>query len=120
MPSIRIDDASRFSRGTYSCVSASWEGVTVSFEETLEDSDATERFRRALGEHGCMCPHWGYQITGTSTYYFADREPEVYGPGELFYLPPGHAPTHSAGSTWISISPTAVHEAVQAITRTTT
>jgi hypothetical protein len=39
----------------------------------------------------CPCPHWGYVLKGRLRVRFADHE-EVLSAGDLFYLPPGHAP----------------------------
>ena len=52
----------------------------------------------------CQSPHWGYVLTGRMRVRFPDRE-EVVEAGELYYLPPGHAPVIEAGSEIIEFSP---------------
>lgn len=115
MPSIARSELPGYSRGPYTTEEAKWEGFTVAFESVVEDSDSVERFRALLGD-GCQCPHWGYQLAGESSYVFADRV-ETFHPGEFFYIAPGHAPRHKAGSQWVCFSPTDKHDETQKLTR---
>ena len=39
----------------------------------------------------CPCPHWGYVVKGRIRVRYAEGE-ETIQAGDLFYLPPGHAP----------------------------
>jgi hypothetical protein len=52
----------------------------------------------------CQCPHWGYVLSGSITVDYGDRE-ETYGPGDAFYMTPGHVPTAEAGSEFVQFSP---------------
>ena len=78
---------------------------TVSFETSRDDADGTPLFR-GLPDDRCQCPHWGYVVTGSLTYRFADHEETVHA-GEAFYLPPGHVPVGNApDSVIVQFSPT--------------
>jgi len=115
VPHVNRDDASLFTRDGYSVLDAEWEGFTVSYEAVATESDATAVFAK-LPEGACMCPHWGYMLSGKATYIFSDRE-ETYVAGDFFYLPPGHVPTQEAGTEWVTFSPTGPHQATQSVTR---
>jgi hypothetical protein len=117
MPSIArsAQDPYVFGDGAYRSWDADWSGFTVSVEKVDHDVDGRELFADVPGG-GCQCPHWGYVLTGTSTYYFADRV-EEYVAGDFFHLQPGHRPAHVAGTEWVCFSPTDLHNATQAVTR---
>jgi hypothetical protein len=51
----------------------------------------------------CPCPHWGYVLKGRLRVRFADRE-EVLRAGDLFYLPPGHAPLAEEDTEFVEFS----------------
>ena len=80
------------------------DGYTVSFETFREDADATPLFR-GLPDDRCQSPHWGYVISGSLTFKFADRD-ETYEAGDAYYAPPGHIPVVSAGTEVVEFSPT--------------
>lgn len=115
MPSLNEAGLTAFSYGGYASKEASWEGFTVAHETTAADVDARELFSK-LPNGACMCPHWGYQISGEASYIFPDRV-ETYTAGDFFYLPPGHVPTQKAGSEWVTFSPVEAHAATQTVTR---
>jgi hypothetical protein len=80
-------------------------GYTVGFETFREDADATPVLK-GLPDDRCQSEHWGYVVTGSITFRFADRE-ETYETGDAYYAPPGHIPVISAGTEVIEFSPTA-------------
>ena len=79
-------------------------GYTVNFVSILQDHDLGPMLAGLPGGH-CSCPHWGYVVRGKLTVRYGDQE-EVIGPGEAFYLPPGHVPAATAGSEFVQFSPT--------------
>jgi len=78
-------------------------GYTVNFLTFNVDSDGTELVGGLPGDQ-CQCPHWGYVFKGKLTFR-TDRGEEVFGPGDAFYLPPGHIPIIEAGSEYLQFSP---------------
>ena len=58
-------------------------------------------------------PALGIRLQGTLTWRFADHE-EVYQAGDAYYAPPGHIPVASAGSEFVSFSPTDELQVVEA------
>ena len=72
----------------------------VSIRETHSLKDALA----ALPGGKCECPHWGYVLSGRLTVDYGDRE-EAYGPGDAYYMTPGHIPTAEAGSEFVMFSP---------------
>jgi hypothetical protein len=78
---------------------------SVSFVALQQEMDLAPLLK-GLPDDRCQCPHWGYQVSGTQTVSYADRE-EVIEAGDAFYMPPGHTPRASAGSEFIVFSPTA-------------
>ena len=85
----------------------------VSIRETHSLKDALA----GLPNGQCHCPHWGYMLSGSMTCDFGDRQ-ETYGPGDAFYMTPGHVPTADAGSEFVMFSPkdelAATESAIQA------
>jgi quercetin dioxygenase-like cupin family protein len=77
---------------------------TVSFMTFEVDTDGTELVRGLPGDR-CPSPHWGYVFSGQLTFRTDDGE-EVYGPGDAFYLAPGHVPMVAAGTEYVQFSPT--------------
>jgi hypothetical protein len=80
------------------------DGYTVGFEHFREDADATPLFR-GLPDDRCQSPHWGYVISGSVTFHYADRD-ETYETGDAYYAPPGHIPVITAGTDIVEFSPT--------------
>jgi hypothetical protein len=78
---------------------------TVNFVELTVDMDLAPLLKGLPNDH-CQCPHWGYQIKGTQTVSYEDGHEETYGPGDVFYMSPGHTPKASANSEFIVFSPT--------------
>lgn len=78
--------------------------VTVMFESFPEESDGTPFFR-GLPDDRCPCPHWGLVVSGSWTAHYRDHD-ETFEAGDVFYSPPGHLPSCTAGTELITFSPT--------------
>ncbi|HEX7096154.1 MAG TPA: hypothetical protein VF183_09735 [Acidimicrobiales bacterium] len=78
---------------------------TVGFETYTEDTDPAPLFK-GVPDDRCQCPHWGVVLRGKLVYRTADGDIEI-GPGEAYYVGPGHLPVLSAGTEVIEFSPTA-------------
>jgi hypothetical protein len=59
----------------------------------------------------CPCPHWGYILKGRIRVRYADGD-EILNAGDLFYIPPGHAPVVEEDTEFVEFSPPAEHQAV--------
>ena len=89
--------------------------ITINFVTIRQDADLAPMLK-GLPDDRCQCPHWGYVFKGKMTVRYADHD-EVIGPGEAFYLPPGHTPAADTGTEFVQFSPTdelAVSEAAMA------
>ncbi len=86
---------------------------TVGFETYPEDVDPAEYFV-GLPDDRCQCPHWGVVQTGQITFRFADHD-ETYGAGDAYYVPPGHLPLMTAGTSLVEFSPTEGLQATMAV-----
>jgi hypothetical protein len=78
--------------------------VTVMFESFPEEQDATPFFR-GLPDDRCPCPHWGLVVSGSWIAHYRDHD-ETFEAGDVFYSPPGHLPSCTAGTELITFSPT--------------
>jgi hypothetical protein len=79
------------------------DGYTVGFETFREDADATP-LMKGLPDDCCQSPHWGYVVSGSVTFKYADHD-ETYETGDAYYAPPGHIPVVKAGTEVIEFSP---------------
>jgi hypothetical protein len=79
------------------------DGYVVGFEHFREDADATP-LMKGLPDDRCQSPHWGYVVSGSVTFKYADRD-ETYETGDAYYAPPGHVPVIKAGTEVIEFSP---------------
>jgi hypothetical protein len=70
---------------------------TVAFEEYSADADLAPLFV-GLPDDRCQSPHWGYVIRGKLAYTHADGTVDEIGPGEAYYVGPGHTPHIYAGT----------------------
>ena len=105
MPKVSRETASRVEdMGVMEGRYEEMDGYTVAFETFREDADATPLFR-GLPDDRCQAPHWGYVISGSVLFKYADHE-EVYEAGDAYYAPPGHIPVVSAGTEVVEFSPT--------------
>lgn len=78
--------------------------VTVMFETFPKEQDATPFFR-GLPDDRCPCPHWGLVVSGSWTAHYRDHD-ETFEAGDVFYSPPGHLPSCTAGTELLTFSPT--------------
>jgi Cupin domain len=78
-------------------------GYTVDFMSFTQSGDLAPLLKGLEGD-ACQCPHWGYVLKGSITMRVGDRE-EIYGPGDAFYVPPGHSPSFEAGTEMVQFSP---------------
>ncbi len=85
----------------------------VCFETFREDADGTPLFR-GLPDDRCQSPHWGYVISGSPTFRYADHE-ETFEAGDAYYAPPGHVPVISAGTEIVEFSPAGEYEKTMAV-----
>src|SRR3954471_4334119 len=89
---------------------------TVAFESFREDADATPLFK-GLPDDRCQADHWGYVISGSVTFKFADHD-ETYDAGDAYYAPAGHIPVVTAGTEVIEFSPTGTYvQTMEAVAR---
>jgi mannose-6-phosphate isomerase-like protein (cupin superfamily) len=79
------------------------DGYTVSFVTIRETHDLAPMLAALPGGKG-TCPHWGYVFKGRLTIRYGDHE-ETVGPGEAFYMSPGHVPAAEAGTELVQFSP---------------
>lgn len=81
------------------------EHYTASFTLFRQDLDGTPLLKGLPGDR-CQCPHWGYVVSGSMTFRYADHE-EVFAAGDAFYTAPGHVPVRNDADTEIVLfSPT--------------
>jgi hypothetical protein len=88
------------------------DGYATSFVEVGMETDLTELLKGLPGDV-CPSPHWGYVFKGRSWWRFADHE-ESFGPGEAYYVPPGHTAGTDAGTEFLIFSPSEVMAEVDA------
>ena len=82
------------------------DGYTIGFETYTEDADPAPLFRGLPDDH-CQCPHWGVVLKGSLIYRHLDGTEDVIGPGEAYYVGPGHLPRFTAGTEIVEFSPAA-------------
>src|SRR5690242_1600164 len=70
--------------------SSELDGFTVNFV-TITKSHDLAPILASLPTGKCTCPHWGYVTKGRVVVRYDDHE-EILGPGDAFYMAPGHAP----------------------------
>ena len=87
-------------------------GYAVTFVTIRQDADLAPMLKGLPGDR-CQCPHWGYVFSGRLTWRYADHE-EVCEAGDAYYAPPGHAPSATAGSEFLQISPAGELRTVEA------
>src|SRR5262249_1651628 len=85
----------------------------VCFETFREDADGTPLFR-GLPDDRCQSPHWGYVISGSLTFKYAENE-ETFEAGDAYFAPPGHVPVISAGTEIVEFSPAGEYEKTIAV-----
>ena len=84
---------------------------------SIRESHSLKDALAGLPDGNCRCPHWGYLLSGSMSVDYGDRT-ETYGPGDAFYMTPGHVPSADAGSEFVMFSPRdqleATNQAIQA------
>ena len=91
---------------------ADLDGYTTSFVELRADGDLTELLKGLPGD-ACPSPHWGYVFAGRMWFRSPGKE-ESFGPGDAFYVEPGHTSGADAGTEFVIFSPTEVMAGVEA------
>src|SRR3954452_9100275 len=76
---------------------------TIQFITFNVDTDGTALLKGLPGDQ-CTCEHWGYVFRGRVTFRFPGGE-ETFGPGDAFYVGPGHVPVIAAGTEYLQFSP---------------
>ena len=71
---------------------------------SIRESHSLKDALAGLPDGDCKCPHWGYVLAGSISVDYGNRA-ETYGPGDAFYMTPGHVPTAEAGSEFVMFSP---------------
>jgi hypothetical protein len=88
------------------------EGYTVSIVHVDADADLTELLKGLPGDQ-CPSPHWGYVLAGRLWFRNGKGE-ESFGPGDAYYVAPGHTSGADAGSEFVVFSPGDVMAGVEA------
>ena len=91
---------------------ADLDGYTGEIVRTNGEADLTELLRGLPGDV-CPSPHWGYVFAGRMWFRIGDRL-EEYGPGEAYYVQPGHTSGADANSEFLVFSPTEIMADVEA------
>ena len=84
---------------------AEWGGQNVSFQTFPKGFDLTPLLR-GLPQDQCQCPHWGLVTKGRMIVLAGGRE-TVVGPGETYYMAPGHSVRFDADTELVEWSPAA-------------
>jgi mannose-6-phosphate isomerase-like protein (cupin superfamily) len=79
------------------------DGYTVNFVTVKQTHDLAP-ILASLPTGRCTCPHWGYVFKGRVIVRYEDHE-EILGPGDAFYMAPGHAPEAEEGTELVQFSP---------------
>lgn len=82
---------------------AEWGGLNVGFQRFPKGFDLRPLLK-GLPHDECQCPHWGYVTKGTMVVVEAGRETRV-GPGEAYYMAPGHSVRFDADTELVEWSP---------------
>ena len=88
------------------------DGYVTSFVEVGQDADLTPLLQGLPGD-ACPSPHWGYVTAGRAWFRTGDRE-ESFGPGDAFYVQPGHTSGADGGTEFVIFSPAEVMAEVEA------
>src|SRR5437867_9487786 len=85
---------------------ADLDGYSVSIVEVNADTDLTELLKGLPGDQ-CPAPHWGYVIAGR-TWFRSGSGEESFGPGDAFYVAPGHTSGADDGSEFVVFTPSEI------------
>ena len=92
---------------------ADLDGYRVSLVEVDADTDLTPLLA-GLPNDECPSPHWGYVFKGRMWWVHGDGRKEEFGPGDAFYVAPGHTSGADAGSEFVVFSPSEIMATVGA------
>jgi hypothetical protein len=112
MPKLSKDTATPMTEGPGTEWRADLDGYSASMVQVSEDADLTELLKGLPGDR-CPSPHWGYVLAGRMWWRFDDRE-ESFGPGDVYYVEPGHTSGADAGSEFVVFSPSEIMAEVDA------
>lgn len=84
---------------------AEWGGQNVGFQRFPKGFDLSPLLK-GLPHDECQCPHWGYVFSGRMVVRHAGRDVTV-GPGESYYVAPGHSVRFEADTELVEWSPAA-------------
>ena len=114
MPKVSKSTATKNEMGPVTDHHAELHGYAVNFTRFAEDLDGTP-LMKGLPDDRCQCPHWGYVVSGRTTFEYADHK-EVYEAGEAFYTPPGHIQvSNDPGTEIVMFSPSAELRETEAV-----
>lgn len=82
-----------------------WGELLAEFEQFPAGLDTAPLLKGLPGD-ACPCPHWGYVFSGRMLVRYADHE-ETVGPGDAFYMAPGHVPVFLEDTEMFELSPAA-------------
>ena len=92
---------------------AELDGYVANIVEIGADSDLTPLLA-GLPDDKCPSPHWGFVLKGRTWWKHGDGRLEEFGPGEAFYVAPGHTAGADAGSEFVVFSPSEIMATVGA------
>ena len=88
------------------------DGYVTSIVKVTGDTDLTPLLQ-GLPDDRCPSPHWGYVFAGRMWFRSGDRT-ESFGPGEVYYVNPGHTAGADAGTEFVIFSPAEIMAEVEA------
>jgi quercetin dioxygenase-like cupin family protein len=112
MPKMSKQTATPNSEGPGTEWAGELDGYSASIVQVKGDADLTELLRGLPGDR-CPSPHWGYVLSGRM-WFRSDRGEESFGPGDAFYVAPGHTSGADDGSEFVVFSPSEIIAEVNA------
>jgi hypothetical protein len=91
---------------------AKLDGYTVNIVQIKAEADLTPLLQ-GLPNDECPSPHWGY-VTKGRMWFRSKGKDESFGPGDAFYVAPGHTSGADGGSEFVIFSPTEILDEVEA------
>ena len=79
-------------------------GMTVAFERWQAGLEVGPLFK-GLPDDSCQSPHWGYVISGSLRIVNSDGSEYTVGPGQAYYMEPGHVPHFDEDVELVEFSP---------------
>ena len=90
------------------------DGYAIEIERWDVDMDFAFAFQ-GLPDDRCPASHVGYVVSGKVTIRMADGSEEVFEGGDAYVLHPGHIPSVSAGSEFVTFTPIDEAEAMRPV-----